>query len=138
MHGMLLAESAVLLCFHTVRMSFLVLSHVVVALFAFCTCQCNFCAHDFHLHLYYRSSHFCPGTNFEHKKKTLGSSIRPYILSRREDSVNIYDDFPYVFYSSPVHRLSCCSFSLICTPGSRPGGAPDQFPRFHRKMSLHC
>ena len=57
MHGMLLAESAVLLCFHTVRMSFLVLSHVVVALFAFCTCQCNFCAHDFHLHLYYRSSH---------------------------------------------------------------------------------
>ena len=57
MHGMLLAESAVLLCFHTVRMSFLVLSHVVIALFAFCTCQCNLCAHDFHLHLYYRSSH---------------------------------------------------------------------------------
>ena len=54
---MLLAESAVLLCFHTVRMSFLVLRHVVVALFAFCTCQCNLCAHDFHLHLYYRSSH---------------------------------------------------------------------------------
>ena len=54
---MLLAESAVLLCFHTVRMSFLVLRHVVVALFAFCTCQCNLCAHDFHLHLNYRSSH---------------------------------------------------------------------------------
>ena len=58
MHGMSLAESAVLLGFHTVRMSFFVLSHVIVALFAFCTCQCNFCAHDFHLHLYYRSSHF--------------------------------------------------------------------------------
>ena len=57
MHGMSLAESAVLLGFHTVRMSFFVLSHVIVALFAFCTCQCNFCAHDFHLHLYYRSSH---------------------------------------------------------------------------------
>lgn len=65
-----LAESAILLGLHTVRMSFLILSHVVVALFAFCTCQCDLCSHDFHLHLYYRSSHFAQDLIFEHKKKT--------------------------------------------------------------------
>ena len=32
-------------------MSFLILRHVVIALLAFCTCQCNLCAHDFHLRL---------------------------------------------------------------------------------------
>ena len=41
----LLAESAVLLCFHSVRMRFLVLGRVIVALFAFCTCQCDSCTH---------------------------------------------------------------------------------------------
>ena len=48
---MSLAESAVLLSLHSVRMSLLILGHVVVTLFAFCTCQCDLCAHDFHLHL---------------------------------------------------------------------------------------
>ena len=48
---MSLAESAVLLGLHAVRMSFLILRHVVIALLAFCTCQCNLCAHDFHLRL---------------------------------------------------------------------------------------
>ena len=50
-HRMSLAESAVLLCLHAVRMSLLILRHVVVALFAFCACQCNLSAHDFHLRL---------------------------------------------------------------------------------------
>lgn len=94
---MSLAESAVLLSLHAVRMSFLILRHVVIALLALRACQCNFCAHDFHLHLYYRSSHFCPGTNFEHKKKTLGSSIRPYILSCHIHSVNIYENILLFF-----------------------------------------
>ena len=48
---MSLAESAVLLSLHAVRMSLLILRHVVVALFAFSACQCNLSAHDFHLRL---------------------------------------------------------------------------------------
>ena len=43
-------ESTILFRFHSVRMSFLVLCHVVITLFAFCACQCNFRAHNFHLH----------------------------------------------------------------------------------------
>lgn len=48
---MLPAEPAVLLGFHSVRMGLLILGHVVIALFALGTCQCDSCAHDFHLHL---------------------------------------------------------------------------------------
>ena len=51
---MCLTESTILFCFHSVRMSLLILGHVVVTLLAFCTCQCDFCAHDFHLHLNFR------------------------------------------------------------------------------------
>jgi hypothetical protein len=47
-----LAESAILLGFHSLRMSFLILCHVVITLFAFCTCQCNSCAQNFHLALF--------------------------------------------------------------------------------------
>ena len=43
-------ESTILFRFHSVRMSLLVLCHVVITLFAFCACQCNFRAHNFHLH----------------------------------------------------------------------------------------
>ncbi len=43
-------ESTILFRFHSVWMSFLVLCHVVITLFAFCACQCNFRAHNFHLH----------------------------------------------------------------------------------------
>ena len=48
---MSLAETTVLLSFHSVRMSFLILCHVVVTLFTFCTCQCNSSTHNFHLAL---------------------------------------------------------------------------------------
>ena len=47
---MLSAESAILFQFHSFRMSFLVLFCVVITLFAFCACQCNSRAHNFHLH----------------------------------------------------------------------------------------
>ena len=64
------AESAVLLGFHSVRMSFLILGHVVITLFAFGTCQCNSCAHDFHLHLIFFVVVGLFSAKFEHKKKT--------------------------------------------------------------------
>ena len=51
MQGMLLAESAILLDFHSVRMSLLILRRIVVTLFTFRTCQCDSCAHNFHLSL---------------------------------------------------------------------------------------
>ena len=49
MQRMGLAESAILLGFHTIRMSLLILSHVVVTVLAFRTLQSNSCAHNFHL-----------------------------------------------------------------------------------------
>ena len=68
---MSLAESAVLLCLHSLRMVLFLFCHVVITLFAFSTCQCDFYAHDFHLHCVFalslviladqrRSLHFCP------------------------------------------------------------------------------
>ena len=80
---MSLAESAVLLCLHAVRMSLLILRHVVVALFAFCACQCNLSAHDFHLRLnsfVRRSFFYLIAIVFEHKKRPI-SSIRPNIVT---------------------------------------------------------
>ena len=52
--SMCLTESTILFGFHSVRMSLLILGHVIVTLLAFCTCQCDLCAHDFHLHLNFR------------------------------------------------------------------------------------
>ena len=71
MHCVLFAESAVLLCLHSLRMVLFLFCHVVITLFAFSTCQCDFYAHDFHLHCVFalslviladqrRSLHFCP------------------------------------------------------------------------------
>lgn len=70
-HCVLFAESAVLLCLHSLRMVLFLFCHVVITLFAFSTCQCDFYAHDFHLHCVFalslviladqrRSLHFCP------------------------------------------------------------------------------
>ncbi len=86
MHGVCLAESAVFLCFHSVRMSFLILCHVVITLFTFRTCQYNFCAHNFHLRLHsnlflyslFFRKFLKDFPNFEHKKKT--SSISRIVL----------------------------------------------------------
>ena len=38
-----------LIGFHSVRMSLLILRHVVITLLTFCTCQCDSNAHNFHL-----------------------------------------------------------------------------------------
>ena len=48
-HRVWFAESAVLLGLHAFRMSFLILCHVVVTVFALRTLQRNSCAHNFHL-----------------------------------------------------------------------------------------
>ena len=42
---MLLAESAVLLCFHTIGMCLLILSCIVITLLALCACQCDLGTH---------------------------------------------------------------------------------------------
>ena len=47
---MSLTESTILFGFHSVWMSFLVFCRVVITILAFCTCQCYFRAHNFHLH----------------------------------------------------------------------------------------
>ena len=41
-HCVLFAESAVLLCLHSLRMVLFLFCHVVITLFAFSTCQCDF------------------------------------------------------------------------------------------------
>lgn len=47
------SSSAVFFSFHAIRMSFLILRHVVVTVFTFRTLQCNSCAHNFHLRFNY-------------------------------------------------------------------------------------
>ena len=46
---MFLAETAVLLRFHTIRMIFLLLGRVVIPLLALCACQRDTSTHNFHL-----------------------------------------------------------------------------------------
>ena len=45
MNGVLLAETAVFLRFHTLRMFFLILGGIVVSVLALCAFQCDSCAH---------------------------------------------------------------------------------------------
>lgn len=49
---MSLTEFTIFFCFHSVWMILFFFCHVVVTLFTFCTCQCDFYAHDFHLHVF--------------------------------------------------------------------------------------
>ena len=54
-------------------MSFLILGHVVIAVLAFCTFQCDSCAHNFHLAffiLHYVLPMVAKPSKFRHKKKT--------------------------------------------------------------------
>lgn len=44
---MSLAESAIFLGFHTIRMSLLILCCIVVTILAFCASKCNSCTHNF-------------------------------------------------------------------------------------------
>ena len=50
---MLLAESAVLLDLETIRHVLLFFHCIVVSLLAFCTSQCNSCAHDVYLRSFF-------------------------------------------------------------------------------------
>lgn len=48
-----MTELTIFLGFHTLRMVFLFLSHIVVTLFALGTSQCNLYAHNFHLQCFH-------------------------------------------------------------------------------------
>jgi len=61
-----LAETAILLCFHSVGMLLFVFGTVVIPLFTFSTLQSNSGTHNFHLH-WFVSQH--PAV-FGHKKRT--------------------------------------------------------------------
>ena len=54
MHGVLPAEAAIFLCFHTIRVILFLLGRIVITLFTFCTSQCYPDAHNFHLTLFCR------------------------------------------------------------------------------------
>ena len=62
MNGMSLAESAVLLCFHTIGMIFLLLGRIVITILALCTSQG------------YLSTHCISSLKNRAKKKSLVSS----------------------------------------------------------------
>lgn len=81
MRGVLSAESAVLHGLHTIRMSLLILSGVIVTLLAFGACQCDLCTHFYSISCPRRDKMLffvsllpgcsVPGRPFsEHKKKT--------------------------------------------------------------------
>lgn len=73
MQCMGLAELTILLCFHTFRMSFLILRCIVVTLLALCTFQCDSCTHNLHLAL------FC---FYFHAYKKKSRFIRPISIPR--------------------------------------------------------
>ena len=87
---MSLTESTILLCFHPVRMGLFVFGHVVITLFAFRTCQCDFCTHNFHLHVIFCL--FGLFFIFEHKKRPI-ASIRPSTISQIFPSVNVFPQY---------------------------------------------
>ena len=55
---MSLTELTVLFSFHTFWMVLFLFCHVVITLFTFCACQCDFYAHDFHLHVSFIAGRF--------------------------------------------------------------------------------
>ena len=75
-------------------MCLLVFGHVVVALLALRTCQCNLNSHDFHLHLVLFRL-LCPKKG--HKKKTYFHTLSKYITEKSTRQLNfclIFKDFP--------------------------------------------
>ena len=82
-------------------MSFLILRHVVVTLFAFCTCQCDSNAHNFHLAFSFFSTTAATLSNFRHKKKAFASSIRLHIITYTNVSVKAF----FFVYSENIMSL---------------------------------
>ena len=113
---MSLAELTVLFGLHTFRMVLFFLCHVVITLFTFCTCQCDFYAHDFSTSMCLLSpadSRFCRMQRFRFLRQTfffalnLGTKKRPTstvafpILSQKQVFVNLFfillDTFYHLF-----------------------------------------
>lgn len=99
---MSLAESTILLSFHAVRMGLLILRHVVVTLFANRTCQCNLCAHDFHLHLNFRcfSVSFCHALLLAGSRQNLSIKKRPKLFHSPHYYITRKVIRQYLFYQA--------------------------------------
>jgi len=94
---MLLAESAVLLCFHTIGMCLLVLLGIVVSVLALCAGKCNSGTHIFTSLLVYKSE------SFTAQKKDLISSRRINI-TQQINAVNRF--FTMFFQKNPSADLN--------------------------------
>ena len=94
---MCLTEFAIFLCFHSVRMILLFLCHVVIALLAFCTCQCNLNSHDLPPPLLF----------FRHKKKT--TSIAVSLYHTFSNSSRVF----YSFFTETSTRYLTIRFFLL-------------------------
>lgn len=115
MQSMCLAESAIFLCFHSVRMIFLIFSKIVISLLTFRTCQCDFYAHSFHLHMYFwmvSASLVC--VQIWRKKKDLFR--RYHNIAYEEVFVNTF----LFFITILLYYFSDCCFlnisSIVCQP----------------------
>ena len=110
------ADSTIFLDFHSVWMCLFVFCSIVVTLFTFCTCQCDFYAHDFSTSMCLLSpadSRFCRMQRFRFLRQTfffalnLGTKKRPTstvafpILSQKQVFVNLFfillDTFYHLF-----------------------------------------
>ena len=115
------AESAIFLSFHSIWMSFLFFCHVVVTLFAFCTCQCDFYTHNSHLQwLIYFS---VLGT----KKRPISS--RPFTISY---SICLVKCFSHHFLHFFVTVQPCTDYWNRCE------GACSQSNVFHNLYMAFC
>ena len=75
-------------------MSFLILCHVVITLFTFCTCQCYLYAHNFHLR-FNSNLQFFYASIFGHKKKTSSNASLIYHTLQASSSLvsRVYNCF---------------------------------------------
>lgn len=141
------AESAVLLGFHSVRMRFLILGCVIVALFAFCTCQCDSCAHDFHLHLIFLllAAFFSLNLSIKKRPKFFHSPV--HYTTKTLIRQQFFIDFrcrplprkplTHRHVSAPLHRHLLCFRSCIyhlpespCGYGVEPARPQKHLPDF--------
>lgn len=100
-------------------MSFLILSHVVVTLLAFCTLQCDSCTHNFHLASYFFVNLLLGSLRgyliFRHKKKTYFHSLVQFtipangrqVLFFHIDFLNIPIYFLFFSFFADNHTNNC-------------------------------
>lgn len=121
---MSLTESAVLLCLHAVRMSLFILRHVIVALLAFRACQCDLCAHDFHLRLI-----LCKAALFLPSAIVILSIKKRPLFFHSPDHCNIQTPVRQAISQvlkslRPSFPHFCIFFMTFSTGSYRSGGAP--------------